>query len=77
MMVRLYTHMDISSAEQVMIEQLSAHGVVPSDLTPALMANARVKNPMAEEAQEDPGSGSGAGSPRSDFAQESHGSEES
>lgn len=49
MMIRLYTHMDISSAEQLMIEQLSSHGVVPKDLTPVLMANARVKNPMAEK----------------------------
>lgn len=47
-MIRLYTHMDISSAEQVMIEQLSEHGVMSSDLTPQLMANARVKNPMAD-----------------------------
>ncbi|KAL0936495.1 DUF726 domain protein [Colletotrichum truncatum] len=49
MMIRLYTHMDISSQEQMMVEQLSDHGVMPSDLTPLLMANARVKNPMAEE----------------------------
>lgn len=48
MMIRLYAHMDISSAEQVMIEQLSEHGVISADLTPLLMANARVKNPMAE-----------------------------
>lgn len=48
-MVRLYGHMDISASEQVMIEQLSDHGVVAADLTPALMANARVKNPAAEE----------------------------
>ncbi|KAI3331968.1 DUF726-domain-containing protein [Xylariaceae sp. AK1471] len=47
-MVRLYAHMDISSAEQIMIEQLSDHGVQPGDLTPTLMQNARVKNPMAE-----------------------------
>lgn len=47
-MIRLYTHMDISTAEQVMIEQLSEHGVISSDLTPQLMANARVKNPMAD-----------------------------
>lgn len=47
-MIRLYTHMDISSAEQIMIEQLSEHGVMSADLTPQLMANARVKNPMAE-----------------------------
>lgn len=49
MMVRLYGHMDITTSEQVMIEQLSEHGVVPADLTPALMQNARVKNPVVEE----------------------------
>lgn len=48
-MVRLYAHMEISPAEQVMIEQLAEHGVMPSDLTPVLMQNARVKNPMAAE----------------------------
>ena len=32
-----------------MIEQLAEHGVRPSDLTPALMQNARVKNPIAGE----------------------------
>ncbi|OTB05577.1 hypothetical protein M426DRAFT_10618 [Hypoxylon sp. CI-4A] len=47
-MIRLYAHMDISPAEQVMIEQLAEHGVMPQDLTPVLMQNARVKNPMAE-----------------------------
>lgn len=31
-----------------MIEQLAEHGVQPQDLTPALMKNARVKNPMAQ-----------------------------
>jgi hypothetical protein len=45
MMVRLYSHMEIDSAEQVMVEQLAEHGVLPSDLAPALMQNARVKNP--------------------------------
>jgi hypothetical protein len=49
MMIRLYSHMDISEAEQVMIEQLAEHGVVPKDLTPALHANSRVHNPMAED----------------------------
>lgn len=49
MMVRLYAHMDISSAEQIMIEQLVQHGVRPSDLTPTLMQNSRVKNPMADK----------------------------
>ncbi|KAH0556784.1 hypothetical protein GP486_005430 [Trichoglossum hirsutum] len=32
-----------------MIEQLAEHGVVPDDLTPVLMRNSRVNNPMAEE----------------------------
>ena len=49
MMVRLYGHMEINSSEQVMIEQLAEHGVQPADLTPALMQNSRVKNPMADQ----------------------------
>ena len=53
MMVRLYAHMEISSSEQVMIEQLAEHGVETADMTPALMQNARVKNPMAEEKGEE------------------------
>ncbi|KAK6352187.1 hypothetical protein TWF730_009017 [Orbilia blumenaviensis] len=53
-MVRLYKHMDISPDEQIMIEQLSEHGVVASDLTPTLMKNARVKNPMAAEELKSP-----------------------
>jgi len=48
-MVKIYGHMDINASEQLMIEQLSEHGVVPADLTPALMRNARVKNPAAED----------------------------
>lgn len=64
MMIRLYAHMDISSAEQIMVEQLSDHGVVPSDLTPLLMANARVKNPMAESKQKE--EASAASSPKPD-----------
>ncbi|KAK6587292.1 hypothetical protein PZA11_000582 [Diplocarpon coronariae] len=55
MMVRLYAHMEISTAEQIMIEQLAHHGVVPKDLTPTLMQNARVKNPMAEKQPLTPG----------------------
>ncbi len=31
-----------------MIEQLAEHGVQPRDLSPALMQNSRVKNPMAD-----------------------------
>ncbi|KAL2826802.1 hypothetical protein BDW59DRAFT_144717 [Aspergillus cavernicola] len=49
MMTRLYSHMDINTAEQVMIEQLAEHGVKPEDLVRPLMANARVRNPLAEE----------------------------
>jgi hypothetical protein len=49
MMLRVYAHMDISSAEQIMIEQLAEHGVEPNDLRPTLMQNARVRNPMAEK----------------------------
>lgn len=63
MMIRLYTHMDISSAEQVMIEQLSDHGVMPQDLTPVLMANARVRNPMAEDEKTNSRPASGVSSP--------------
>ena len=48
MMIRLYTHMDINSAEQVMIEQLGEHGVIPADLTPTLVTNSTVANPNAE-----------------------------
>ncbi|KAL4922741.1 hypothetical protein BDW62DRAFT_2487 [Aspergillus aurantiobrunneus] len=51
MMARLYSHMDINPAEQVMIEQLAEHGVQPDDLVRPLMENARVKNPLAEEAE--------------------------
>ncbi|KKZ60091.1 hypothetical protein EMCG_00782 [[Emmonsia] crescens] len=49
MMIRLYTHMDINSAEQIMIEQLAEHGVQPADLVPPLMQNSRVKNPLSSE----------------------------
>ncbi|EME38239.1 hypothetical protein DOTSEDRAFT_75716 [Dothistroma septosporum NZE10] len=46
-MIRVYNHMEIDAREQIMVEQLAEHGVLPSDLTPALMQNARVKNPHA------------------------------
>ena len=49
MMVRVYGHMEIDSAEQVMIEQLAEHGVQPADLVPPLMQTSRVQNPMAED----------------------------
>ncbi|KAK2591767.1 hypothetical protein QQS21_010526 [Conoideocrella luteorostrata] len=64
MMIRLYSHMDISEAEQLMIEQLAEHGVMSKDLTPALHANSRVHNPMAEDGKSDDGSTrSNSGSP--------------
>ncbi|ODQ55743.1 DUF726-domain-containing protein [Saitoella complicata NRRL Y-17804] len=47
MSVRLYAHMEITAEEQVMIEQLSLHGVKPSDLAPSLMKNVQVANPNA------------------------------
>lgn len=47
MMMRLYHHMEITSEEQVMIEQLFVHGVLPSDLTPTLTKSAKIKNPIA------------------------------
>ena len=53
MMVRLYMHMEVDSSEQLMIEQLAEHGVEPGDLTPTLMQNARVKNPMGGELPEE------------------------
>jgi len=66
MMVRLYAHMEISTEEQIMIEQLADHGVVPEDLKPTLMQNARVKNPMAEK--EKAPSTTGFSSPRDSVA---------
>lgn len=54
MMVRLYSHMEISTQEQVMVEQLAEHGLKPADLTPALMQNARVKNPEATNPESNP-----------------------
>ena len=56
--VRLYGHMDIDNAEQLMIEQLAEHGVQPADLVPPLMQNTKVKNPMADNksSEQDPSS---------------------
>ncbi|CAG8892321.1 unnamed protein product [Penicillium nalgiovense] len=48
-MGRIYAHMDINSAEQIMIEQLAEHGVQPEDLVRPLMQNAR-----AHETEEPP-----------------------
>ncbi|KAJ4137744.1 hypothetical protein NW768_003334 [Fusarium equiseti] len=55
MMLRLYSHMEINEAEQIMIEQLAEHGVMPQDLSPALVTNARVANPMADGETSMPG----------------------
>lgn len=52
MMLMLYNHMEIDAREQIMVEQLADHGVLPSDLTPALMQNARVKNPKVDSTSE-------------------------
>ncbi|KAI1119646.1 hypothetical protein F5Y14DRAFT_446179 [Nemania sp. NC0429] len=71
-MVRLYTHMDINLAEQVMIEQLSDHGVQPADLTPTLMRNARVKNPMAENTPASTPKVSGKATSRSSISSDSN-----
>lgn len=79
MMGRLYMHMDIDPAEQIMIEQLAEHGVQPGDLVRPLMQNARVKNPMAEHDRKT--SASSAPSPTSKngtptrFSTETEGSE--
>ncbi|GKZ35468.1 hypothetical protein AbraIFM66950_006130, partial [Aspergillus brasiliensis] len=64
MMARLYSHMDIDTAEQVMIEQLAEHGVQPADLVRPLMSNARVANPLAEEPETPKKSMSSPASPR-------------
>ena len=48
-MTRIYLHMDIDSAEQIMIEQLAEHGVQPTDLVEPLMTNARAKDSLADD----------------------------
>lgn len=63
MMVRLYTHMEISAQEQVMVEQLAEHGLQAGDLTPPLMQNARVKNPEAKVEEEVPSEASSSARP--------------
>lgn len=81
MMGRLYMHMDINSAEQIMIEQLAEHGVQPGDLVRPLMQNARVKNPMAEDVRKSSSSVSlssrtSKGNPRSRMSGETDASSE-
>jgi Protein of unknown function (DUF726) len=61
MMVRLYAHMEIDSAEQIMIEQLADHGVQPTDLVPPLMQTSRIVNPMAGKESPEGGAGAEAG----------------
>jgi hypothetical protein len=64
-MIRLFTHMEIDTAEQLMIEQLAEHGVTPADLAPPLMQNARVNNPMAEDKAEPVAAAAPSSSPAS------------
>ncbi|PLB41941.1 uncharacterized protein BDW47DRAFT_43089 [Aspergillus candidus] len=76
MMARVYSHMEIDSAEQIMIEQLAGHGVQPADLVPPLMQNARVKNPLAEEGDDSPKKSTSSinqrSSPSTDIPRSSH-----
>ncbi|KAF8971813.1 hypothetical protein BDZ97DRAFT_1723539 [Flammula alnicola] len=44
-MGRLYYHMELETQEQKMIESLAEHGVIASDLVPALMTTHTVANP--------------------------------
>ncbi|WFD18337.1 hypothetical protein MCAP1_000538 [Malassezia caprae] len=52
-MIRLYQHLDIEptgtsrtlTAEQAMIESLSQHGILPTDLAPSLVATHTIPNP--------------------------------
>lgn len=44
--VRLYQHIEITPAEQLMMEQLSEHKIEARDLAPALMTASRVSNPL-------------------------------
>ncbi|KAG6845580.1 hypothetical protein H0H87_007259 [Tephrocybe sp. NHM501043] len=44
-MGRLYYHMELATQEQKMIESLAEHGVLASDLVPALMTTHTVANP--------------------------------
>ena len=70
-MIKLYAHMEIETAEQLMIEQLAQHGVQPSDLVPALMQNAKVKNPAADTKSPDDSPPDLAGKTGSTISQES------
>lgn len=47
-MVRLFAHMEVETAEQLMIEQLAEHGVEPADMAPSLKQTATVRNPKRE-----------------------------
>lgn len=44
-MMRLYQHLDIDVGEQAMIESLSTHGILASDLAPSLIATHTIPNP--------------------------------
>lgn len=49
-MIRLYQHLDIEPSEQSMIESLSLHGILPSDLAPSLIATQTIPNPAYDPA---------------------------
>ena len=49
-MIRLYQHLDVEPAEQSMIESLSLHGILPSDLAPSLIATQTIPNPAYDPA---------------------------
>ncbi|ODQ64742.1 DUF726-domain-containing protein, partial [Nadsonia fulvescens var. elongata DSM 6958] len=51
-MLRLYAHMEITHEEQIMVEQLSTHGVEPTDLTTSLIEVKRVENPINKFSQD-------------------------
>lgn len=44
--LRLYQHLEITPAEQLMVEQLSEHHIQAADLAPTLTTAARVSNPI-------------------------------
>ncbi|GLB43707.1 putative DUF726-domain-containing protein [Lyophyllum shimeji] len=50
-MGRLYYHMELETQEQKMIESLADHGVLASDLVPALMTTHTVANPEYDPAE--------------------------
>lgn len=52
MMDRLFEHMELSSEERVMIQQLSSHGIEPKDLIPSLVTIESLDNPLLKSHDE-------------------------